>query len=79
MIRLEEANVKSAQSLLKAAISEGGESSYRGSAVAYLAMLDEQAEAFLGDHLFSDFEAYDFPGEPDPPPAATPQLSTPRQ
>ena len=79
MIRLEEANLKSAQSLLRAAISEGGESSYRGIAIAYLAMLDEQADAFLSEYIFSDFEAYDFPGEPDPPPTATPQPSTPSQ
>ena len=78
MIRLEEANLKSALSLLKAVISEGGESSYRGIAVAYLMMLDEQAEMFLSEHLFSDFEAYDFPGEPDPP-AVIPQSSAPGQ
>ncbi len=79
MIRLEEANLKSALSLLKAVISEGGESSYRVIATAYLVMLDGEAEAFLNEHLFTDYEAYDFPGEPDPPPVAPPQSVAPGQ
>ena len=77
MLRLEEANLKSAQSLLKAAITECGESGYRGIAIGYFAMLDKQAEAFLSEHIFSNFEAYDFPGEPEAPPAATPQSVAP--
>ncbi len=77
MLRLEEANLKSAQSLLKAAIAECGESGYRGIAIGYFAMLDKQAEAFLSEHIFSNFEAYDFPGEPEAPPAATPQSVAP--
>ena len=78
MIRIEEADLESARSLLKAVITEGGESSYRQIAIAYLAMLDDQAQAFLSEHIFSDFEAYDFPGEPEPPPAAAPQSSAPQ-
>jgi len=77
MIRLEEADLKSAQALLKAAISECGESRYRGIAVAYLAMLDGEADVFLNEHLFSDYEPYEFPGEPDPPPAETPRSVAP--
>ena len=69
MIRLEETNLKSAQSLLETAIAEGGASIYRGIAVAYLAMLNEQAEVFLTEHRVSDYEPYEFPGEPDPLPA----------
>jgi hypothetical protein len=82
MIRLEEANLKSAQSLLETAITSGGESVYRGIAIAYLAMLNEQAEVFLTEHMVSDYEAYEFPGEPDPPPAepnAPAAPSAPRQ
>lgn len=79
MVRLEEANLKSAQSLLQAAISECGESRYRGIAIAYLVMLDEQADAFLSEHIYSDYEAYDFPGEPEPLPVATSPSGTPGQ
>ena len=78
MIRLEQADLKSAQSLVKAVIAEGGESSYRQVAIAYLVMLDEEAQAFLSEHIISGFEAYDFPGEPEPPPASAPQTSAPQ-
>ena len=74
MIRLEEANLDSARTLLKSVIAEGGDSSYRGLAVAYLVMLDDQADAFLSDHAFDAWEPYDFPGEPI---AANPQAMTP--
>jgi hypothetical protein len=78
MTRLEEANLKSAQSFLETAIAEGGESNYRGIAIAYLAMLNEQAEVFLTEHMVSDYEPYEFSGEPDPPPAAPNAPDAPR-
>ena len=64
MIRLEEANLESARTLLKSVIAEGGDSSYRGLAITYFVMLDEEAQVFLNDHAFDAWDPYDFPGEP---------------
>jgi hypothetical protein len=76
LIRLEEANIESAQSFFKAVITQCGESNYRQLSVAYLAMLNDQTEVFISEYMISDFEPYDFPGEPDPPPVAPPRPST---
>ena len=57
-------------------ITEGGESSYRALAVIYLVLLDEDADAFLSEQVLSDYEPYDFPGEPvpqSPDPHGSPQ------
>ncbi len=67
MVRMEEANLESAQLLLKQVIAEGGESSYRGLAIVYLALLDANVETFLSDQALLNYEPYDFPGEPEPP------------
>ncbi len=78
MIRLEEANLESARVLLKSVIAEGGDSSYRGLAMAYLIMLDEDAQVFLNDHAFDAWDPYDFPGEPvTESPAANPKNVNP--
>ena len=66
MVRIEEANLESARLLLRDVIEKGGESSYRGLATVYLAMLDKDAQTFLSEHIFSLYEPYDFPGEPEP-------------
>lgn len=76
MIRLEEANLESARTLLKSVIADGGDSSYRRLAMTYLVMLDTEADAFLQEHTFDAWEAYDFPGEPV---AAAPAQTTPGQ
>lgn len=65
MIRMEEANFDSAKLLLKDAIATGGESNFRSLSVVYLALLDENAEAFIKEHVYSSYEPYEFPGEPE--------------
>ncbi|MEZ6035607.1 MAG: tetratricopeptide repeat protein [Planctomycetaceae bacterium] len=67
MIRLEQSDLKSAQELLRQVVSESAESNYRGLAFVYLAMLDEHAEDFMNEQIFSNYEPYEFPGEPEPP------------
>lgn len=66
MIRIEEANLESARSQLRQVIAEGGESSCRALAVIYLVLLDENADAFLKEQVQTNYEPYDFPGEPVP-------------
>ncbi len=72
MIRIEEGNVDSAKLLLKDAIVTGGESNYRNLSRVYLEMMDETAEEFLKEHIYSSFEPYEFPGEPEPAAAGAP-------
>ena len=77
MIRLEEANLESAKLHLQDVIRTGGESNYRVISIAYLAMLDDKSESFLSEHLYSSYEPYEFPGEPEPPADSNPPTETP--
>jgi hypothetical protein len=72
MIRIEEGNMDSAKLLLKDAIASGGESNYRNLSRVYLEMMDEKAAEFLNEHIYSSYEPYEFPGEPEPVAPGTP-------
>jgi tetratricopeptide (TPR) repeat protein len=67
MVRIEEANLESARLIMRQVIEGGGESSYRSLASVYLTLLDADAEAFLSEQVFLNYEPYEFPGEPEPP------------
>lgn len=71
MVRMEEGNIDSAKLLLKDAIVSGGESNYRNLSRVYLEMIDAKAEEFLNEHIYSSYEPYEFPGEPEPVAAGT--------
>ncbi|MBL8810218.1 MAG: hypothetical protein JNM43_08580 [Planctomycetaceae bacterium] len=79
MVRIEEGNLKEAKSVLRRVITECGETPYTGIARIYYAMLDADAIKVLDDFRYEPWEAFDFPGEPEPPKTPPAAAGQPKQ